>query len=143
METLVEPNDEALIFEAYCHRRPSEEDAVSYLNDRVVDTMERFKEYFPNVAAGSGMLFGNFNQIPIISLDVNPEVDSKYYLDMQLNLVATHPVFQDLGVTGYWGSYYDDEELEDLENAVIDGATAAARSALLVAMLCKKSLISG
>jgi len=100
-----------LIFEAYCHSRPSEKDAVSYLNDRVVDTMERFNEYFPDAILGSGMLFGNFNQIPIISLDVNPEVDFKYYLDMQLNLVATHPAFRDLAVTGYWGSYYDDEEL--------------------------------
>jgi len=100
-----------LLFEAYCHSRPTEEDAASYLNDRVVDTMERFAEYFPNVAAGTGMIFGNFNQIPIISLDVNPEVDYKYYLDMQLNLVANHPAFADLGMTGYWGSYYDDEEL--------------------------------
>jgi hypothetical protein len=100
-----------LIFEAYCHSRPSEEDAVSYLNDRVVDAMESLNEYFPNAAAGTGMIFGNFNQIPIISLDVNPEVDSKYYLDMQLNLVATHPAFRDLAATGYWGSYYDDEEL--------------------------------
>jgi len=100
-----------LIFEAYCHSRPTEEDAVSYLDDRVVDAMQRFNEYFPNATAGTGILFGNFNQIPIISLDVNPEVDYKYYLDMQLNLVATHPVFRDLGVTGYWGSYYDDEEL--------------------------------
>lgn len=100
-----------LIFEAYCHSRPSEKDAVSYLNDRVVETMERFDEYYPNAILGSGMLFGNFNQIPIISLDVNPEVDFKYYLDMQLNVVATNPIFKDLGVTGYWGSYYDDEEL--------------------------------
>ncbi len=100
-----------LLFEAYCHSRPTEEDAVSYLNDRVVDTMQRFGEYFPHAVAGTGMLFGNFNQIPIISLDGNPEVDFKYYLDMQLNLVATHPVFKDLGMTGYWGSYYDDEEL--------------------------------
>ncbi|MEN6345715.1 MAG: hypothetical protein ABFE16_10455 [Armatimonadia bacterium] len=100
-----------LLFEAYCHSRPSEEDAVSYLKDRVVDTMERFGEYFPKVAAGTGMLFGNFNQVPIISLDVNPEVDYKYYLDMQLNLAANHPAFRDLGMTGYWGSYYDDEEL--------------------------------
>ncbi|MFW5866322.1 MAG: carbohydrate binding domain-containing protein, partial [Armatimonadota bacterium] len=100
-----------LLFEAYCHSRPSEEDAVSYLNDRVVDTMAQFNDYFPNPGPGTGMIFGNFNQIPIISLDVNPEVDFKYYLDMQLNLVATHPIFEDLGVTGYWGSYYDDEEL--------------------------------
>jgi hypothetical protein len=100
-----------LLFEAYCHSRPTEQDAASYLRDRVVDTIARFNDYFPNATAGSGMVFGNFNQIPIISLDVNPEVDYKYYLDMQLNLVANDPVFRDLGVTGYWGSYYDDEEL--------------------------------
>ncbi|HCU38097.1 MAG TPA: hypothetical protein DGT21_22485 [Armatimonadetes bacterium] len=38
-------------------------------------------------------------------------MDFKYYLDMQLNLVANNPVFDGLGMTGYWGSYYDDEEL--------------------------------
>ncbi|HJN18788.1 MAG TPA: hypothetical protein QGH10_25010, partial [Armatimonadota bacterium] len=117
-----------LIFEAYCHSRPTEKDAVSYLSDRVVDTMERFNEYFPNATPGTGMLFGNFNQIPIISLDVNPEVDYKYYLDMQLNLAATHPVFRDLGVIGYWGSYYDDEELyrwsfQLLRHYCVDGNT--------------------
>ncbi|HCA47386.1 MAG TPA: hypothetical protein DEP45_08485, partial [Armatimonadetes bacterium] len=100
-----------LIFEAYCHSRPSEEDASTYLNDRIVDTMAQFNAYYANPGPGTGMILGNFNQIPIISLDVNPEVDYKYYLDMQLNLIATHPIFQDLGVTGYWGSYYDDEEL--------------------------------
>jgi hypothetical protein len=100
-----------LLFEIYCHSRPSEQDAANYLNDRLVDTMARLGEYFPNAAAGAGLLLGNFNQIPIISLDVNPEVDYKYYLDMQLHLIATHPQLKGLGMTGYWGSYYDDEEL--------------------------------
>jgi len=100
-----------LLFEAYCHSRPSEEDAVSYINDRVVDTMKQFNTYYSDAVVGTGMILGNFNQIPIISLDVNPEVDYKYYLDMQLNVIANDPVFKDLGVTGYWGSYYDDEEL--------------------------------
>lgn len=117
-----------LLFEAYCHSRPTEQDAVSYLNDRVVDTMERFNAFFPNAVLGTGMIFGNFNQIPIISLDVNPEVDFKYYLDMQLNLVANHPVFRDLAMTGYWGSYYDDEELYRwsfrlLRHYCVEGAT--------------------
>jgi len=38
-------------------------------------------------------------------------VDYKYYLDMQLHLIATHPLLKDIAMTGYWGSYYDDEEL--------------------------------
>lgn len=100
-----------LLFEIYCHSRPSEEDAAAYLSDRIVDTMARLGEHFPNAAAGTGMILGNFNQIPIISLDVNPEVDYKYYLDMQLHLIATHPLLKNIAMTGYWGSYYDDEEL--------------------------------
>ncbi|MHB8995489.1 MAG: carbohydrate binding domain-containing protein [Armatimonadota bacterium] len=100
-----------LLFEIYCHSRSSEQDAATYLKDRLVDTMARVDEYFPNAAEGTGMILGNFNQIPIISLDVNPEVDYKYYLDMQMHLIATDPRFKDLAVTGYWGSYYDDEEL--------------------------------
>jgi hypothetical protein len=100
-----------LLFEVYCHSRPTEEDATRYLNDRLADTMVRLGEYFPNAAAGAGMILGNFNQVPIISLDVEPEVDYKYYLDMQLHLIATHPQLRGLGMTGYWGSYYDDEEL--------------------------------
>ena len=100
-----------LLFEAYCHSQPSEEDAVRYLNDRIVGTMKQFNMYYPNASAGFGMILGSFNQIPIISLDVNPEVDYKYYLDLQLNLIANNPVFKDLGTTGYWGSHYADEEL--------------------------------
>ena len=100
-----------LLFEIYCHSRPNEQDATEYLNDRLIDTMKRLEEYYPNARAGTGMILGNFNQIPIISLDVNPEVDYKYYLDMQLHIIATHPLFKDLATAGYWGSYYDDEEL--------------------------------
>ncbi len=100
-----------LLFEIYCHSRANEQDAAAYLDDRLVDTMVRLAEFYPGAAAGTGLILGNFNQIPIISLDVNPEVDYKYYLDLQLRLIATHPQFKDLAMTGYWGSYYDDEEL--------------------------------
>jgi hypothetical protein len=62
-------------------------------------------------AAGTGIIFGNFNQIPIISLEHNPAVDFKYFLDMQVNLIANSPDFCDLATTGYWGTYYGDEEL--------------------------------
>ncbi len=99
-----------LIYEAYCRPRPTEAEAMTYLQDYVVDTIRQFNAYFPGAAAGTGIIFGNFNQIPILSLDHAPEVDSKYYLDLQLHLVANDPAFAGLGATGYWGSYYADEE---------------------------------
>lgn len=100
-----------LLFEAYCHPQASEKEASAYLDDMIGETMRRFNTFFPNAAAGTGIIFGNFNQIPIISLEHNPEVDFKYFLDMQVNLVANHPDFKNLATVGYWGTYYGDEEL--------------------------------
>lgn len=100
-----------LLFEAYCHPQENEQAAAAYLDDMIGETMRRFNAFFPNAAAGTGIIFGNFNQIPIISLEHNPAVDFKYFLDMQVNLVANSPDFKDLATTGYWGTYYGDEEL--------------------------------
>ena len=69
------------------------------------------KAIYPGVESSTGIIFGDFNQIPILSLAHHPSVDFKYYLDMQLNLVANDPAFANLGATGYWGSYYADREL--------------------------------
>ncbi len=100
-----------LLFEAYCHSQPDEKAAAAYLDDMLGETMRRFSATFPGAAAGTGIIFGNFNQLPIISLESNPAVDFKYFLDMQVNLVANSPDFANLATTGYWGTYYGDEEL--------------------------------
>ncbi len=100
-----------LLFEAYCHPQVDEKAAAAYLDDMIGETMRRFNAMFPGAAAGTGIIFGNFNQIPIISLEHDPAVDFKYYLDMQVNLIANSPDFASLATTGYWGTYYGDEEL--------------------------------
>jgi hypothetical protein len=100
-----------LLFEAYCHPQPDEKAAAAYLDDMLGETMRRFNATCPGAAAGTGIIFGNFNQIPIISLESNPAVDFKYFLDMQVNLIANSPDFANLATTGYWGTYYGDEEL--------------------------------
>jgi hypothetical protein len=100
-----------LLFEAYCHPQADEKAAAAYLDDMIGETMRRFNATFPGAAAGTGIIFGNFNQIPIISLEHDPAVDFKYFLDMQVNLVANSADFAGLATTGYWGTYYGDEEL--------------------------------
>ncbi|MDY0166705.1 MAG: hypothetical protein RBS80_09195 [Thermoguttaceae bacterium] len=100
-----------LLFEAYCHPQPDEVAAAAYLDDKIGETIRLFNAYLPNASAGTGIIFGNFNQIPIISLEHDPAVDFKYYLDMQVNLIANSPDFKGLATTGYWGTYYADEEL--------------------------------
>jgi len=100
-----------LLFEAYCHPQADEKAAAAYLDDKIGETMRRFSAFFPGAAAGTGIIFGNFNQIPIISLEHDPAVDFKYFLDMQVHLIANSPDFKGLATTGYWGTYYGDEEL--------------------------------
>lgn len=100
-----------VMFEAYCRTRATEEQARAYMDDYVTDTLRRYDAWCPGIAPSVGIAFGDFNQVPILSLAHHPEVDYKYYLDMQLNLVATSPAFEGLGCTGYWGSYYADHEL--------------------------------
>ena len=100
-----------LLYEAYCHPQADEAAAASYLENKIGETMRLFNAFLPDAAAGTGIIFGNFNQIPILSLEHNPAVDFKYYLDMQVNLIANSPDFAGLATTGYWGTYYGDEEL--------------------------------
>lgn len=100
-----------LLFEAYCHPQADEAAAAAYLDGMLGETMRRFSAFYPDAATGTGMIFGNFNQIPIISLEHDPAVDFKVFLDLQVNRVANGPEFKDLATVGYWGTYYGDEEL--------------------------------
>ncbi len=117
-----------VLFEAYCRTKATEDEARTYLSNYVTDTLDQYRAWCPGIESSTGIIFGNFNQIPILSLTHHPEVDYKYYLDMQLHLVATDPAFANLGCTGYWGSYYGDRELHRWSFALtrhycVEGAT--------------------
>ena len=118
-----------MISEIYCRTKPTEAAAREYLDDYLTGTMTMFAELFPEATKSTGIILGNFNQVPVISLHHHPEVDYKYYLDLQLNIIANNPAFRDLGCTGYWGSYYADRELhiwsmQLLRHYCVEGHTA-------------------
>ena len=100
-----------LLYEAHCYPLATEKAAAAYLDNMIGEPIRRFNAFFPNAIAGTGVIFGNYTQIPIMALDNDPEVDYKYYLDMQVNLIANSPDFKNLATTGYWGTYYGDEEM--------------------------------
>lgn len=117
-----------LLFEAYCHTRPDEQNAEAYMKTMLQDSINAISAFFPNAPQSSAYILGNFNQVPVFGLDIDPEVDIKYHLDMQLNILANDPAFEGLAATGYWGSYYGDEELhrwsfELMRHYCIDGNT--------------------
>ena len=100
-----------LLLEIYCGTKPTEAAARDYLDGHLGGMGQRLRSAPTGVLAGSGIILGDFNQMPYISLHHHPEVDFKYYLDMQLNLLANDPRFDGLGCVGYWGSYYADDEV--------------------------------
>ena len=99
-----------MIAEVYCRTRATEAEARAYLKAYLVGTAKSLRALHPAAAAGTGIILGNFNQMPCISLVHHPEVDFKFYLDMQMNMIANDPAFDGLDCTGFWGSYYADEE---------------------------------
>jgi hypothetical protein len=100
-----------LVREHYCSTAETEEDARKVLRNYVGGTFETYRRICPDAFGSLGLVFGNFNQVPILSKAHHPEVDYKYYLDMQMNFAANDPLFKGIGLVGYWGSYYADEEL--------------------------------
>lgn len=100
-----------LLIESYCRTKPTLAEAEVHLSDYIRDQAKRLRATYPNGMGSVGMVFGNFNQMPVLTLQSHPEVDYRHYLDMQLNIVANDPAFEGLSTVGYWGSDYSDCEL--------------------------------
>ena len=124
-----------LLFEMYC-RTPGveEEGAWEHLKRYVSGTLDKYRAWHPLSVSSGCAVFGNFVQLPILSLAHHPEVDYKYYLDMQLNLAANDPSCRDLGAIGHWGCNYADDEMKRwsfalMRHYVVEGHTNMLSSA--------------
>lgn len=99
-----------VLSEIYCRPEKTEAAARIYLDEYIKGTLKALSGIYPGAYDSIGLILANFNQIPILSVHHYPEVDLKYFLDMQLHLIANDPAFDNLGCVGYWGSYYADRE---------------------------------
>ena len=120
--------DGRLLIEAYCRSKETESEAWDYARGYFCATVDKFRSWYPLAVPATSIVLGNFNQIPTISLAHHPEVDYKYFLDMQLNLIANDSSCRDIGSVGYWGSHSSDEELHRwsfalLRHYVVEGKT--------------------
>ena len=120
-----------LMYEIYCRTKENEEIAKSYIRDYMVDAVKRTNAWYPDAARSVGVALGNFTQVPLISLVHHPEVDYKYYLDLQLNIAANDPEMKGLGCIGYWGSYYGDEEMYRWSMALLRHYAVEGRTEML------------
>ena len=96
--------------ERYLQELPTEKAARDYLDVALKQYLMKCQNVFPGCQKQLIMNLG-FISIPKLNLDINPHVDYKVFLDLQMNLVANDPVF--LGIYGmaWYHSAYADEEM--------------------------------
>ena len=101
----------SICWERYLPEQPTEEEARAFIKNRVVDEMLRWEKGLPGAAAHMVVVYGYMSQ-PTESLNVDPGVDFKVYMDMQIRTLATHPAFFGLGgIQQYHSSYCDEENV--------------------------------
>ena len=98
-----------LAWEVYLPEMPTTDATRAYLYSDVRREMDRWEKAFPGIAGHMIFTLGMFSAPPL-SLDVNPQVDYKVFLDMQFNYLATAPECFGLYGVMNWKSRYSDEE---------------------------------
>lgn len=96
-------------FERYLPEQRNEAQARSYLQSALSEPIAAWCRRMPGAERHMIVCMGTFSQAPE-SLDVDPAVNHKVFLDMQLNLLANDPACAGLyGVMTYLSSYTDEE----------------------------------
>ena len=97
--------------ERYLAERPSRQAAASHIREQMTSgwNMPRYEKDLPGITRKTVMVLGYLSQ-PSESLNVNPAVDFKVYLDMQMRFLALEPAYRGLGGIQMYHSGYADEE---------------------------------
>ena len=82
--------------EYYLIEQPSQPEAEQFIYDSLVSDMRRWENGMPGVIPRVLVVLGYMSQ-PTESLNVNPSVNFKVYMDMQMRALATHPSCFGLG----------------------------------------------
>lgn len=95
--------------ERYLPEQRTESAANAYLDTALREQVAAWRRALPESLPQMAICFGYFSAPPE-SLDVDPSVDHKVYLDMQFHLVANDPTLWGLGgLMTYLCSYADEE----------------------------------
>ncbi|OQA88292.1 MAG: hypothetical protein BWY31_00454 [Lentisphaerae bacterium ADurb.Bin242] len=100
-----------ILYEVYNRGQRTEREAEDYLRQMPVHA-GIYRAIAPDIFAQNlSIILGNFSENPSISLASFPHVDFKYYLEMQVRLLAADPAFRGLGGVGWWGTHAANEEI--------------------------------
>ena len=97
--------------ERYLVEQPTRQAAEKHIHEQLHSgwNMPRYEKDFPGVVRQTVMVLGYMSAVGE-SLNVDPGVDFKVYMDLQMHALATHPVYAGLGGLQQYTCSYADEE---------------------------------
>ena len=115
-----------MAWERYHHEMPTEQEGRQYMDRILGGEIVKWRAAFPGLLRHLVMVLGIFMSGP--ELNVQPDVNYKVWMDMQMQYLATHPQFDGLFGVHWWYSGAATEEILRWESALyrhycIDGAT--------------------
>ena len=97
--------------EWYLTEQPTAAAARHLIRGRMTGSMKAWEKGLPGSTNRMVIVLGYMSQ-PTESLNIDPSVDFKVYMDMQIRTLATHPAFFGLGgIQEYHSSYCDEENV--------------------------------
>lgn len=100
-----------IVRERYLTEQPTEEKAMAFIKLSLLKEMGRWENNLPGSTRRMVIALGCMSQ-PTESLNTDPTVNFKVYMDMQFRFLATHPAFFGLGgIQEYHSSYCDEETI--------------------------------
>lgn len=99
-----------LAWERYLPEQPTEEEAKALLESELTGDMRKWQSAFPGCQKRMIVCLGYLQMITTESLNVDPQVDFKVWMDMQFRHIATDPAFfGTFGLMEYTSGYADEE----------------------------------
>ena len=105
-----------MAWERYHHEMPSLPEARTFMDTILGQEMAKWQVAFPDCQKHMVVVLGLFATGP--DLDVQPDVNYKVWMDMQMQYIATHKLFDGLFGVHWWFSGYSNEDLVRWESAL-------------------------
>ena len=94
----------------YLKEQRTDMEARDFIEACMVKSVQGYEENLPGSVPHVIICFGWFLCAPLEALDTLPHVNFKTYIDMQTNIVANHPTFENIGGIMSYAAGYADEE---------------------------------
>lgn len=98
-----------IAWEEYLTEQPTLEGAKKFIRKRLLSNTKKWQETLPGSTQRMIIALGYLSH-PTESLNIDPAVNFKVYMDMQIRFLATHPAYFGLGGLQEYNSGYADEE---------------------------------